>query len=228
MKIDMQRPIVGETSRRFAVMSFVCAVLIVVLHTFAGRLDCPIERIAGNMIQDGICRIAIPWFFLAAGFFLAGHMTENGWWQREVLKRVRSLLVPFWIWSLVIFAVYLFFAVAIKLAHYEYHGPQAFDWLSFDGLMMLLGVHPWKTMPTMWFLRTLFVFVLLSPVIYAIRNYAVYIFFVTYVVMSYLDIEIPSVFELRGVFYFSLGIRARLRPFRVPRTNICLFIGGGH
>ena len=112
----------SETSRKFATMSFICAVLIVVLHTFAARPNNFPDLVVQRLFQCGLCRIAIPWFFFSAGYFLAGHMNEDEWWFAEVKKRIRSLMVPFWIWDIICFVFYLSFAILMRLAHYEYQG----------------------------------------------------------------------------------------------------------
>lgn len=103
----------AERSKNFAVMSFVCAVLIVYLHTGCAAKN----EIALGLLHktiSSLCRIAIPWFFFASGFFLAKHIGEKGWWHNAIRKRIRTLLVPFWIWGAAIFLVHVLIALLIK------------------------------------------------------------------------------------------------------------------
>ena len=94
--MKLNRHIDGELSSRFSKMGFLSALLIVYLHS-----GCAADReVVGATLHHIIsvfCRVAIPWFFYAAGFFLASHIGEDGWYKREVVKRVRTLLIPFWI-----------------------------------------------------------------------------------------------------------------------------------
>ena len=55
----------AERSKSFAIMSFVCAVLIVYLHTGSAAQD---EIVLGFLHKTiaSLCRIAIPWFFFAS------------------------------------------------------------------------------------------------------------------------------------------------------------------
>ena len=64
--------IASPVSGRLANMGLFCAVLIVMLHSGVG----------------GLTAIAVPYFFLSAGFFLGGRIGERDWWRREVVKRI--------------------------------------------------------------------------------------------------------------------------------------------
>lgn len=155
----------GELSSRFSKMGFLSALLIVYLHS-GGAAD---GEVVGGSLHHMIsvfCRVAIPWFFYAAGFFLAAHIGEDGWYKREVIKRVKTLLIPFWIWSSIICIIWVLIAASIRLTGYQYHGMNAFEWITPIGLLRVLGIDPLHNIPTMWFLRTLFLFVCLSPIIY--------------------------------------------------------------
>ena len=69
-----------ELSEKMAAFSLFCAVLVVFIHIY---FDVTSETGAlwwvWICMAEGICRIAVPFFFVAAGFWLAGHMAERGW-----------------------------------------------------------------------------------------------------------------------------------------------------
>ena len=149
MKVD------SDTSNKMANMGFLCAIFIVLLHSGCG----------------GITSVAVPYFFLAAGYFLAGHIGEVGWWKGEVCKRVRSLLVPMWIWGACSIMVELLLQWGIRLTGYDYHGEQ----LSF--LYRLLrggGVLFTVNMGVLWFVRMLFFLVVISPLLRGGANPLIY------------------------------------------------------
>lgn len=213
----------SELSRHFAAMSFVCAILIVALHSLAADKAGLIVRCAFRFVSGGVCETAIPWFFFAAGFFLAGHIGEDGWWKREVLKRIRTLLVPFWIWSVAIFSLNVAMAIVIRIFNYQYGGPNAMEWLSFSGFARLVGLDYLDTMPTMWFLRTLFVFVIFSPLLARLGEVGLLVLFVCSVafpIVPWADSRVLTVgfnlLSMRGLFYFSAGLF--LRRFKLRRT----------
>ena len=56
-------------------------------------------------------------------------------------------------------------AVGIRAWGYSYRGPDAFQWLTPKGLLTVVGLDVFHTVPMMWFLRTLFVLVVLSPIL---------------------------------------------------------------
>lgn len=80
-------------SSRFRNMSIMCAFLVVVIHCTSNFnvSNCFVRM----FIYDGVCRIAVPFFFFASGFFLAAHFGENYWWGKEIAKRIRTLFVPY-------------------------------------------------------------------------------------------------------------------------------------
>lgn len=72
-----------ELSRRIANMSVVCMILVVVQHCDIGGW------INGHF--GVFTRVAVPWFFLASGFFFIGHISDNGWYAEALRKRTKRL-----------------------------------------------------------------------------------------------------------------------------------------
>jgi len=220
--VKLDKYIDEECSSRFAKMGFLSAVCIVYLHTGSAADGESVGSVLHYMIRT-FCRVAIPWFFYAAGFFLAGHIGENGWYKKEVLKRVRTLCIPFWIWSVIICLFWVLIAVAIRLTGYKYNGINAFEWITPRGWLIVLGLNPLDNIPTMWFLRTLFLLVCLAPAIHRGGLLFVVIAFLCYACfkIEYCNIErdarylLEFFLSLRGLSYFSLGIYIRSNRYRL-------------
>ena len=97
-RVFMQASVSAGVSARLANMGIVCACLIAVSHSgFYGQMD-GASRWLQQIMTWGFGNLPVPFFFLASGYFLAGHAGEAGWWGREARKRVRSLLVPYFLW----------------------------------------------------------------------------------------------------------------------------------
>ena len=158
-------------------------------------------------------------------------MTEDGWWKREVLKRVRSLVVPFYCWSFIAFVV----ATAEKIAAAKFLGaslPAAIGNVWSEGIpwVSILGLDL-TALPfigALWYVRNLMFFVLLRPLfLKVIRRggwmllltlYVVYLALAAFV-LPHLSARVNgflnSGFSLYGMLWFLLGILLRMYP--VPR-----------
>ena len=159
------------TSRKIARLSIVCACLVVFLHSYSKMLSQSMSGSvawwAQDLVSQGISRAAVPFFFVVFGFFLfRDYEPRNSqwlWWKRQVSKRMRSLCVPYFVWSLIgllsTFALTRFATTQI----YSYDGASPTWWLS------VLGVTTFpKFMFHLWFVKALFIFTLISPIIAAI------------------------------------------------------------
>ena len=226
--------VTSETSTRIATMSFLCALLVILIHTDRAPVEGTLSALLFSM-GFIITRIAVPFFFCVAGYFLAGHTCDRGWYSQETKKRVKTLLVPMWIGSLITF---IWSAPLILLANL-YHNeallrnfPQnAADWLTIAALNPLEN-----PLTPFWFLRTLFVFVVLSPLlVFFVRRskygaigcvlltYCAYSAF-TYGVTngaiqeeSWLKEVLTWLFSLRDLFFFTVGIAIRYYPIHLPK-----------
>lgn len=228
--------ITDELSARFANMSFVCACLVVLLHETA-------EPVRGSALwwaqalfgAEGVAKIAVPYFFLASGFFLARRIRDDGlWYDDAVTKRIRSLLLPFLLWNAI---GWLFLLIVVGFA--ESHGiktglklPVCTGWVD---AAAHIGLHPLRTTahPHTWFLRSLFVNVLVSPLIaILIRRAKAWTIVLVALALAGLDyvavvLGAPAlanfakfIFSIEGLVYFSAGMLICLKwdRLKLPRT----------
>lgn len=213
----------NDMSDRFAGMSFICAMLIVFLH--------------GGIRLWGLVEIAVPWFFFAAGYFLAKHLVEDGWWKREVCKRIWSLLIPFWIWGLIGLARAVIVHYGVIWAGYSINMPDVIDTFGWNTVANLAGFNFLGNIGHLWFIRTLFLFTAISPMFVlgsrCVKLIEVVVLFVAYIMEVIFVDRSPVIgnffeygFSLRGLAYYVLGLY--FRQYRVPcnfARHICMVAG---
>jgi len=152
-----------ETSQKISEVSLFAAFLIVALHVHAEFA----RGSAASFFYVGIrtlASIAVPYFCLISGFFLAAHMGEPGWWGDAVRKRVKSLLVPFFFWNVMAWLFYavLHYVAALKGVSFGdgfVNGitlPKVASYLGFNMFDYPMHGH-------YWYVRMLFMFVLIAP-----------------------------------------------------------------
>ena len=232
----MRQSISQELSNRMANMGFVCACLVVLIH-------CTVETSVGTFswwwcqmfAREGICIIAVPYFFLASGFFLVGGMTTPDWWQCAVRKRLRSLVVPFVLWG-VFYSVFGFCVWWAKTnVFHVYAHESTLNQFGFSTLAVLCGIHPFADIGVLWFIRCLFMLVLVSPlIVYAIKFRRLFFCVVVLLFGVFLWLNgngfggwnfyslFDRFFSIRGLLYFSIGIALRLSSWRTGDRMVCV------
>ena len=219
-------PVSRNLSSKMANMAFCCAVLVVFIHVGTPMPSGTFPWFFIEFFRVILGDIAVPYFFLASGFFLAGHIAEPDWYLREMKKRVWTLLLPYLLWT-PLYAVYLY---PVRILN-NLHAHQSWcwhlghpDWIWTFGLDFLHSplLYPF------WFLRWLMCLCLASPLLLwfarKTRSWgvsAVYVFAVLeYVRIVYIHLgSWPGWWSwkwlehLFGVFYFLFGISWRMGLF---------------
>lgn len=226
-----------EVSSKIANMSLLGALLVISIHCGYSKSESGICWLVHQMFSGGYSRIAVPFFFLVSGYFLATHINEGGWWKSETLKRVRSLLIPFFTWA------FLYQVLFIPLSIYaDYRAGRPFGYnISFlnGNALCVFGLEwdKWPTSVPLWFLRSLFLFVLVSPIVaWAVRKCPkcwVLGLFVCSFLMGYApDPKLGGwsgfcqhVFSINGLMYFSLGMCLRVKDIHFDSRRIAIGAG---
>ncbi len=208
-------------SEKFANMSIVSAFMVVMIHVLKR------DQTAGSMaalfrvaIGEGLCRIAVPFFFLAAGYFVARHVDEAGYWWKEVRKRVGSLLVPYIIWCTITFLVVSILMITSNILLNE---PIFCNVCSWGRTMKVYGFNLFSVPEArqLWFVRVLLVYMLVLPIFvkFLSRGICLIVLFVVYLfikpysgvvcgehISEFLNYGLISA---EGLVYFSFGIWLR-------------------
>ncbi len=236
----MQTSIDPFTSHRLASLGLICACLIVASHS---GFVCTDSGIGGakwwlSRFLSQVGGIAVPFFFLTAAYFLAGHVGERGWWGRETRKRVVSLLLPFFLWS----ALWALYVLVVAAGEWVVTGMPLGTSLAehFGEPWVVIGLDPFQVpaFDYLWFVRSLFLLVVLSPFLaWPIQRRgwgAAWVLFwlALFIVVdnSPLPQEGPwaMVADARGLFsprsfaYFTAGLWLRRWPMTTPpRNTLC-------
>ena len=224
-------PVSEELSCKFKNMAIVCAILVVFIHIPLGRLESgSVLWVFDMLVRWGIAQIAVPFFFVASGYFLAGHIGEDGWWKREILKRIRTLLVPFILWNAIFILYGMTLATVADLVAHRAFGT-SFAYAKNPGYF-LLGFDPLAPPPlgSMWYIRTLLLLTLVSPVIVWVLKRFPRAFILSAWVLSLVagannwdrTNALPLCVEEigRGLVFFAVGIFLRRNSIRVAGRKL--------
>lgn len=161
------------------------------------------------ILSHGIMKIAVPCFFLISGFLFFGKLEE--WstevWKGKVKARVKTLLVPYFLWNVIAFvAGYLYGLLRASANGWEL--TSIADALAQSGGLNMF----WASMMgcpvnyPLWFLRDLIIFVAITPAIFwlvkTLRLPGIAVLFVA--------CWLPCSRDLEGFFYFALGAWMRV------------------
>ena len=208
-----------ELSNKFASMALFCAMLVVFIH-----LPKPEElgaTIIFTYLSRGIAKIAVPFFFVSAGFFLAGKFSEDGWYKREVVKRIKSLLIPLLIWNVCWFLFDSFINMFANIAYGRSVLENVHLCLSTGDLLRISSIWPFSQpkLGVLWFVRVLFILVVMSPLLRKMSNLPCIIGLFILHGLIHPDYGVkctPIIFTFQegllsifGVVYFCLGIYLR-------------------
>lgn len=213
-----------------------------------------IKNLIGILFSHVIASIAVPTFYIISGFLFFINFQKWNWADNKskIRKRVKSLVIPYFLWNFVPFILYIIFmlvGVCFKgnsisnvysyIQEYSWHifydcnewGTTQVNWLG-DNLRM---TGPYNL--PLWFLRDLIVLTFLNPLIYfivkRIRISALFILFIAYI--SRIWTQIPG-FQITAFFYFTTGAYFALNNLNIvsfakrfnylflPVCIICLFI----
>ena len=222
-------------SAKIANMGIFCALLVLFIHLPHG--------IGKNSIyvyfSHGWGKIAVPFFFTASGYLLAGHIGEDKWYRNAIFKRFFSLYIPMVIWCVFYF---IWKNIMLPVSANIFSGRSLFTNVNidigFETVLRLLALHPFKEpyLGGLWFIRVLLIMVMFSPLMIKVVSPLSIILLHCVIGLIHPDHDIyctPLIFMLQEGFfpllwatYFMLGLY--LRKANIDLNPMGRFrIGGG-
>ena len=222
-------------SQKIKNMGILCACLVVSIHSGVPS-NPPLSSywFVRQLIVDGVASIAVPFFFAVSGFLLARHLGEVSWWQREIAKRIKTLLIPYIMWSLIAALASLPLSVIADVIAYRPLGTSIYfihgtNWLTILGL----NLRDYPLNYPLWYVRCLIVLVLASYFL----NLMLTRFKYTWLAGLFLIHLSIGFFQLSGwttslghitcgLFYFSLGMALWMKE-RLLNVSLYLTVASG-
>ncbi len=231
-------------SKTITFLRFPLIVAVVFIHTclenvviggtvFVPEGQFPIYNVLHHIVTDELARIAVPLFFFLSGFlFFYRSEFSLKTYGLKLKKRVRTLLVPYLFWNIVVIVAVLaaqpFLSSLTSGQHTIDTGHNSTCWLNLfwdykDGMPVCFQF---------WFIRDLMVVILFSPLVYGIVRYGntLGIILLGGLWTFNLGFDRPG-FSIAAFFFFSFGawfsirkhdFTADFRPFRWPATLLYL------
>ena len=206
-------------------LRFPMIVLVTFAHSY-GRVDDSYSLLFSDfdtyqflklLVSQTLVKVAVPVFFIISGYLFFANVNE--WnltvYKQKMLRRAKTLLLPYLIWNLL---------MAIKLKTFSWS--MFWAYISKAGMQMdWLGCKNWMTAPAnmpLWFLRDLMVVSLLTPIIYVVlrRWGRVVIPLLTLIYLSGIGAFAVPGLSMYAVYFFSLGAFLAIRKQDLVETML--------
>lgn len=187
-------------------LRFSMTVAVVVLHASSMHTDpsLPVYSTLCVLFPQGICRVAVPCFFLISGFLFFKNLESWNWdtWKTKLVRRVHSLLIPYLLWNILAAILflsyqYLRYRFGSLAASDSTYTPSQWGWMrifwNVNGTGMPLD-YP------LWFVRDLIIYIIATPLIHAICRNLKGIGILALAVLLFIVLDTQ-----KGLWFFTCG-----------------------
>ncbi len=222
----------SELSERITMLRLPLIIGVVFVHSY----DTTIGRAAQlhysgwvkfmcDYISEGVATVCVPLLFLISGylFYYGLDLSRRGFTSR-IAKRGRSLLIPYVAWNILCLLLTLIAqSLAVTSKYVSGRSAPIASFSLFGYVNAILGVTTHPIAYQFWFVRDLFLLVVLSPVLYFLLTRAASPFFIGVALWwSASGVWTLPVLSRESILFFSLGgllaIR-RINPLAIDRIG---------
>lgn len=154
------------------------------------------------LVSQTLVKVVVPVFFIISGYLFFCNVDE--WdmrgYKAKLLRRVKTLLVPYVVWNLLMAFKLRTASLSVLWAFWHQAGKQI-DWFGFENMMTAPADMP------LWFLRDLMVVTLMTPILYiCLRRVGAWLIGVlTVVYLSGIGAFAVPGLSMYALYYFCLG-----------------------
>ncbi|MFK2013248.1 acyltransferase family protein [Bacteroides fragilis] len=192
----------------------------------------PSYTFVSMLLSDVLARIAVPFFFFHFRFSFFFYKTNFSFnvFKSKLSKRIKTLLVPYLFWNLIVLLFYFFCQYFFSL--YISNTTKMisdFSWIDF--LASFWNIHKdsnseYPICFQLWFIRDLIVTIIFTPLIYFFVKYIFKIGIVLIGLCWFFDYKIPICgLNIAAMFFFSLGAYFSIHKQSFVKVVESRFIG---
>ena len=221
--------ITKETSREIKMLVYICTLMVVYIHVWhyppwlEGNPDqeYKILDIFEMLLSEGVCRIAVPMFFLLSGFFLFMKVDfREQWYKKAMKRRLFTLVTPYLAWNvlnLFLFFVWEHFIDDSLIARQSVAEMSLTEILQSVFLSNFCG--------QLWYIKRLICFVALTPfLVYFYRKIPIITVLVFGLLWLFKIHYWADIHYAGGLFFFSLGAVIAINNYNIEDLAIKNYI----
>ena len=185
---------------KLKILSFICIVFVVFRHALIIIDDKIPYPFLQSFTTNGFTFIAVPLFFIISGYlyFLSYKNTIEDYFSKTK-KRINTLLIPY----LIVSSIYLLLIIIPFTQKYQSSSLYLKDKPFLEKFLETFIFNP---PGQLWFLKDLFVLILVTPIIHWLIKYLKFYFILILVLLWFPIIPFKFyIFQNEALLFFSLG-----------------------
>lgn len=223
----------SDLSERITVLRLPLIIGVVFLHSYDTMIGRGAQlhysgwvKFVCDYVSEGVATVCVPLLFLISGylFYHGLDLSRTGFTSR-IAKRGRSLLVPYLAWNMLCLLLTLIAQSLAGTSRYvSGRSAPIASFSFFDYLNAIFGVNTHPIAYQFWFVRDLFLLVLLSPLLYLLLRWAALPFLAAVALWwSASNVWSLPVLSRESILFFSVGGLIAIwnvNPLGIDRYNV--------
>lgn len=187
--------------KKVVLLNFIFCACVVIIHAEPpGRYGIPMTDFKYIYIISLLCRVGVPSFYFISGMLFYKKLNSILTLKNKVKKRFRSLVIPYLLWNILFYLIYLALTHIPFIADKMNMATIAYDPTTIVRAVFLSSFSP------LWFVKNLILFTIFSPIVWVIiRNSKIGILAVLILTIIPIYLSIPYMNPLWGLPIYLQG-----------------------